>query len=156
MSKDDTVEEEPEEDVEELPEEEESEPVEEGEEELPEEESEPVKKRKAVRRRKKVEPKKGDGELEPFDLKSYFIPKDRNWVLPVFVVIVLLLFGYYMVVFMGVVSETCDAQAEIGDDDCDGYVDNPETSSDDSASDDSDSNNNSTSESSDGDGTDGS
>ena len=174
MSKDDTVEEEPEEGEEELPEEE-SEPVEEGVEELPEEESEPVeqeqeeglepiiiglskpvKKRKAVRRRKKVEPKKGDGELEPFDLKSYFIPKDRNWVLPVFVVIVLLLFGYYMVVFMGVVSETCDAQAEIGDDDCDGYVDNPETSSDDSASDDSDSNNNSTSESSDGDGTDGS
>ena len=155
MSKDDTVEEEQEEDVEELPEEE-PEPVEEGEEELPEEESEPEKKRRAVRRRKKVEPKKGDGELEPFDLKSYFIPKDRNWVLPVFVVIVLLLFGYYMVVFMGVVSETCDAQAEIGDDDCDGYVDNPETSSDDSASDDSDSNNNSTSESSDGDGTDGS
>jgi hypothetical protein len=152
-----------EEGVEELPEEEESEPVEElpeeesePVEELPEEESEPEKKRRAVRRRKKVEPKKGDGELEPFDLKSYFIPKDRNWVLPVFVVIVLLLFGYYMVVFMGVVSETCDAQANIGDDDCDGYVDNPETSSDDSASDDSDSNNNSTSESSEGNGTDGS
>ena len=157
MSKDDTVEEEEEqeEEVEELLVEE-PKPEEEEVEELQVEEPKPVNKRKAVRRRKKVEPKKGDGELEPFDLKSYFIPKDRNWVLPVFVVIVLLLFGYYMVVFMGVVSETCDAQAEIGDDDCDGYVDNPETSSDDSASDDSDSNNNSTSESSDGNGTGGS
>ena len=151
MSKDDTVEEEQEEDVEELPEEEESEPVE----ELPEEESEPEKNHRAVRRRKKVEPKKGDGELEPFDLKSYFIPKDRNWVLPVFVVIVLLLFGYYMVVFMGVVSETCDAQADIGDDDCDGYVDNPETSTDDSNSDGSDSGNNTTSGDLNNNGTDG-
>ncbi len=149
MSKDDTVEEE--EDVEELPEEEsepveeDSEPVEEEMEELPEEEPKPEKKHRAVRRRKKVEPKKGDGELKPFNLKSYFIPEDRNWVLPSFIAILVLLFGYYMVVFMDVVSETCDAQAEIGDDDCDGYVDNPETSTDDSNSDGSDSGNNTTS-----------
>ena len=127
MSKDDTVEEE--EDVE----------------ELAEEEPEPEKKRRVVRRRKKVEPKKGDGELEPFNLKSYFIPEDRNWVLPSFIAILVLLFGYYMVVFMDVVSETCDAQADIGDEDCDGYVDNPETSTDDSNSDGSDSGNNTTS-----------
>jgi len=157
MSKDDTVEEEEdveelaeeepepvEEDVEELAEEE-SEPVEEDVEELAEEEPEPEKKRRVVRRRKKVEPKKGDGELEPFNLKSYFIPEDRNWVLPSFIAILVLLFGYYMVVFMDVVSETCDAQADIGDEDCDGYVDNPETSTDDSNSDGSDSGNNTTS-----------
>jgi hypothetical protein len=146
MSKDDTVEEEEEqeEEVEELLVEE-PKPEEEEVEELLVEEPKPVNKRKAVRRRKKVEPKKGDGELEPFDLKSYFIPKDRNWVLPAFVAIVVLLFGYYMVVFMGVVDETCKDQADIGDEDCDGYVDNPETSTDDSNSDGSDSGNNTTS-----------
>ena len=144
MSKDDTVEEEQEEEVEEL-QVEEPKPEEEEVEELQVEEPKPVKERKAVRRRKKVEPKKGDGELEPFDLKSYFIPKDRNWVLPTFVAIVVLLFGYYMVVFMGVVDETCKDQADIGDEDCDGYVDNPETSTDDSNSDGSDSGNNTTS-----------
>jgi hypothetical protein len=116
----------------------------------------PKKKRKGVRRRKKDKPKKDDGELEPFDLKSFFIPKDRNWVLPVFVAIVVLLFGYYMVVFMGVVSDTCDDQAEIGDADCDGYVDDPDTSSDDLTGDGSDSNDNSTSGDTSGNGTGGS
>ena len=106
------------------------------------------KKRTVVRRGKKVKVKKDDGALEPFDLKSFFIPEDRNWVLPVFIAFVVLLFGYYMVVFMGVVAETCEAQEEIGDDDCDGYVDNPETDSDDSGDSGdsgSDSSNNSTS-----------
>ena len=103
------------------------------------------KKRTVVRRGKKAKVKKDDGELEPFDLKSFFIPEDRNWVLPVFIAFVVLLFGYYMIVYMGVVAETCEGQAEIGDDDCDGYVDNPETDSDDSGDDGSDSSNNSTS-----------
>lgn len=103
------------------------------------------KKRTVVRRGKKVNVKKDDGALEPFDLKSFFIPEDRNWVLPVFIAFVVLLFGYYMVVFMGVVAETCEAQEEIGDDDCDGNVDNPETGSDDSGDGGSDETNNSTS-----------
>lgn len=71
---------------------------------------------------------KDDGSIEPFDLKSFFIPRDRDWVLPVFVAITLLIFGYYMVVFMGIVEETCQAQEEIGDTDCDGYVTPPEVS----------------------------
>ncbi len=156
MSKDDTVDEEPEEeeDMEES-QVEESKPEEEDMEESQVEESKPTERRRAVRRRKKVEPKKDDGELEPFDLKSFFIPKDRNWVLPVFVAIVVLLFGYYMVGFMGVVNATCEEQADIGDDDCDGYVDNPETSSDDSDSDGTDSSNNTTSGDSSDNGTDG-
>jgi hypothetical protein len=106
------------------------------------------KKRTVVRRGQKKKVKKDDGELEPFDLKSFFIPEDRNWVLPAFIAFVVLLFGYYMIVFMGVVAETCDGQAEIGDDDCDGYVDNPGTGSDDSGDSGdsgSDSSNNSTS-----------
>jgi len=102
------------------------------------------KKRTVVRRGKKVKVKKDDGALEPFDLKSFFIPEDRNWVLPVFIAFVVLLFGYYMVVFMGVVAETCEAQEEIGDDDCDGYVDD-EDDDDDDGDDGSDSSNNSTS-----------
>ena len=103
------------------------------------------KKRTVVRRGKKVNVKKDDGALEPFDLKSFFIPEDRNWVLPVFIAFVVLLFGYYMIVFMGVVAETCEAQEEIGDDDCDGHDDNPETDSDDSGDGGSDETNNSTS-----------
>ena len=106
-------------------------------------------KRKIGRRAKKVS-KKDDGELEPFDLKEFFIPKDRNWVLPVYIAIVVLLFGYYMVGFMGVVDETCKEQADIGDSDCDGYVDEVDTGQNDSDDEGDGSEDNSTTEQSNG------
>lgn len=78
--------------------------------------------------------------IEPYPLKDYLIPKDRPWVLPVFLVILVAVFGYYTVTFMGAVDDVCAAQEEMGDMDCDGYPDDPagdETSEDASEGDDS-------------------
>jgi hypothetical protein len=92
-----------------------------------------AKKKRSVGRRSKKEEKSDDGELEPFALKDFFIPDDRGWVMPMFIIFVIVLFGYYMVGFIETVDETCDLQEVNGDDDCDGYEDNPSTESDDSS-----------------------
>ena len=91
-----------------------------------------TKKKRIVGRRSKKKEKTDDGELEPFALKDFFIPDDRGWVMPMFVVFVIVLLGYYMVGFIETVDETCDLQGVNGDDDCDGFEDNPGTESDDS------------------------
>ena len=91
-----------------------------------------TKKKRIVGRRSKKKEKKDNEELEPFALKDFFIPDDRGWVMPMFIIFVIVLLGYYMVGFIETVDETCDLQEIDGDDDCDGYVDNPGTESDDS------------------------
>ena len=95
-----------------------------------------TKKKRVVGRRpkkeEKVEEKVDDGELEPFALKDFFIPDDRGWVMPMFIIFVIVLLGYYMVGFIESVDETCDIQEANGDDDCDGFEDNPSTETDDS------------------------
>ena len=92
-----------------------------------------------------AEQKSTDGNaIEPYLLKDYLIPKDRPWVLPVFLIILVAVFGYYTVTFMGAVDDVCAAQEEMGDMDCDGYPDDPvadEASEDASEGDDSTSTN---------------
>jgi len=82
------------------------------------------KNRRAVRRRRDLSKKAVKAEpREPFDLKSYLIPKDRNWVLPAYFAMMVILLIYYFVGFAGVVSEVCETQASSGDADCDGLPD---------------------------------